>query len=71
MTRRTKWQLFAPPGLLLTGLGLILAMHASNRMARGEAWFLHGTIGLVIFNAGLSIFGDAVKERALIELGHE
>jgi hypothetical protein len=28
-------------------------------------WFLLGTLGLVVLNSGISVFGDAVKRKAV------
>ncbi len=67
MNHRTKWLSFAPLGLTLTGLGLTVALDASNRKARGDGWFWQGTLGLVLFNAGLSVFGESVKARVRYE----
>ncbi|MEZ4833149.1 MAG: hypothetical protein R2873_14390 [Caldilineaceae bacterium] len=33
----------------------------------GKSWFWRGTLGLCILNAGIAVFGDAVKERALLD----
>lgn len=65
--RRTKWLLFAPLGLTLIGLGTSVTQDAATRKAAGQSWFWRGTVGLCILNAGIALFGDAVKERALME----
>ena len=61
------WQVLAPSGLLLVGAGLSTALDASTR--RGSSgllrWAGQGTVGLVALNAGLCLFGEAVKRRAL------
>jgi hypothetical protein len=61
------WSRLSVPGLLLTGLGLSLVGHATVNKSRGRGWFWQGTLGLIVFNAGLAIFGEAVKARALYE----
>ena len=64
----SRWNLFAPLGLLLTGLGASMLGCATIRKSKGKSWFLNGTIALIVFNSGLAIFGEAVKERALYEV---
>jgi hypothetical protein len=62
----TKWKLFAPLGLILTGLGISLIGDAILVKASGAVlwqWFLYGTVGLAVFNAGICVFGEAVKCR--------
>ena len=61
-----KWRWMAPLGLIciglglsLTGEGIILKMQA----APAWQWVLMGTLGLSVVNAGISVFGDAVKRR--------
>ena len=62
-----KWSRLSPLGLLISGFGLSLTGYATARMARGRSWFLQGTLGLICFNAGLSIFAEAAKSRAVYE----
>ncbi|NAZ85668.1 hypothetical protein [Kineococcus indalonis] len=62
------WQRLAPLGLLLVGAGVCVVTDAATRRARGTAagaWVAEGTAGLLGLNAGLSLFGEAVKRRAL------
>jgi len=62
------WQVLAPSGLLLVGAGVSTAIDASTRRGRGGSllrWAGQGTVGLVALNAGLCLFGEAVKRRAL------
>lgn len=69
-THYKKWKWQAPVGLTAVGLGASLLGHASNMKARGAStwkWVAAGTASLVVLNAGLSVFGDAVKHRALHE----
>jgi len=49
-----KWFWFAVIGLALNGFGLSVV---------GEAWFLLGTLGLILVNSGLCFFGTAVGLR--------
>ncbi len=69
MNQQQKWLLFAPSGLTLIGMGLSVVTDASIRKSQGQSWFWRGTLGLCIVNAGVSMFGDAVKARAVHELG--
>jgi hypothetical protein len=62
-----KWNKLAPLGLLIIGFGLSLTGDAMISKARGRGWFLKGTIGLIVFNAGIAVFGEAIKNRALYE----
>ena len=61
------WSRFSVPGLILTGLGLSLIGQATIRKGTGRSWFLQGTLGLIVFNTGLALFGESVKARALYE----
>lgn len=65
-----KWKWQAPLGLTTVGFGASLLGYASNLKANNVAtwkWVAAGTVSLVVLNAGLSLFGDAVKHRALYE----
>ena len=67
----STWKRNAPLGLLAVGFGASLLGHAT--LMRGDdaptwAWVAAGTASLVALNAGLSLFGDAVKHRALYEM---
>jgi hypothetical protein len=61
------WSRFSLVGLILTGLGLSVIGQATISKAKGHRWFLQGTLGLIIFNTGLALFGESVKARALYE----
>jgi len=63
-----NWNRFAPAGLLLMGLGLSVVGDAAGKKSQGKGWFLQGTLGLILFNAGAAVFGEAVKNRALYEM---
>jgi hypothetical protein len=61
-----RWMIFAPLGLVLTGFGLCLVADAALlKYAGGETWnwVMYGTLALIVFNSGLSFFGQAVIER--------
>lgn len=65
------WQRLAPLGLLLVGAGTAVSADASARRTAGaptRGWVAEGTAGLVLLNAGLSLFGEAVKRRALYDV---
>ena len=60
------WRKTAPLGLMMVGLGFSLTGEAiiwKMQASPAWQWVAMGTVGLVVFNAGLSIFGDAVKRR--------
>ena len=61
------WRRFAPLGLTTVGLGLSLVGEAAARKERGDGWVLYGTAALCVVNAGLCVFGEAVKHRALAD----
>jgi hypothetical protein len=66
-----KWDEYAPRGLLFIGMGLALIMHAIEIRRQGKGflnWFSRFLVGLISVNSGVSIFGEAVKERTLYEL---
>ncbi len=68
-----KWKWQAPLGLTAVGFGASLLGHASNMKAKNTStwkWVVAGTASLVVLNAGLSLFGDAVKHRTLHEWKH-
>lgn len=61
------WRRYAPLGLGAVGFGVSLAGEATLRKGRGAPWVLYGTAALCVLNAGLCLFGEAVKHRALAE----
>ncbi len=70
MSTRTKWLLLTPVSLLLIGAGLCIAIDAGNAKHDGatfQQWFLLGTYGLILFNGGLSLFGQAVRFRVQLD----
>ena len=65
-----KWKRLAPLGLLATGLGASGVGQSTilkSRDAPTWKWVAAGTASLIALNAGLCLFGDAVKHRALYE----
>lgn len=67
---RSKWAWQAPVGLLAVGFGASLLGQSTILKARSTStwtWVAAGTASLVVLNAGLCVFGDAVKHRALHE----
>lgn len=68
------WKRLAPLGLLGVGFGASLLGHATLkklRSPRSWGWVVAGTLSLIALNAGLSMFGDAVKHRTLYEIGSD
>lgn len=63
----TTWRRLAPLGLASVGFGLSLVGEATLRKGRGEPFVLYGTAALCVVNAGLCLFGEAVKHRALAD----
>lgn len=66
-----NWKWMAPVGLMLIGFGFSLSGQAII-LKGGDGplweWVALGTVGLVVFNAGISVFGDAVKRRMWWEI---
>ena len=65
-----KWKTLAPLSLLATGLGASGVGQSTllkGRDAPTWKWVAAGTASLVALNAGLCLFGDAVKHRTLYE----
>lgn len=74
MTHLMKWRTFAPLGLTLVGFGVSVVSHTVERRVAGASfgdWFVWGTAGLILLNAGLALFGESIKHRVLFELGEE
>ncbi|MCE2777845.1 MAG: hypothetical protein LW824_21830 [Algoriphagus sp.] len=64
MKKNTKrWFIQSVAGLLLTGAGLSICIHAGVEKLGGELWFYTGTLGLVIFQTGLCLVIDGVRYR--------
>lgn len=65
-----RWLIEAVAGLLLIGFGLSLLGQSIIYKARGERarkWFWWGTASLIVVNAGICVFGDAVKQRVVYD----
>ncbi len=67
-TKIKTWIWQVPIGLILLGTGLSMAIDAGSQKANGQPWFWYGTFALVLFNAGLCVFGDAVVKRVKYEM---
>lgn len=66
-----NWSRFGGIGMLLIGMGASIIGHAAWLKGSRKGffrWFFAGTFGLIILNAGVAVFGDAVKHRALYEV---
>lgn len=66
-----KWDRLAPLGLLLIGFGIGLTGEAFAARGRGRSffrWFLSGLLGFITLNAGIAVFGEAIKHRTLYEI---
>jgi len=67
---KKQWLLHAVGGLLLTGLGLSLFGEALIRKWENAPlwdWLVWGTLALVVFNAGVSLVGQAVVFRVKMD----
>ena len=67
---RRAWLIKAPLGLVILSFGLCLVVEAGLYKAAGAAplnWIAFGTAALVVFNAGLCVFADAVRHRVLMD----
>jgi len=70
-----KWKKLAPLGLVAVGAGASLV--GQSTLLKGDdetstwVWVAAGTASLALLNAGLCLFGDAVKHRALYEWKRE
>ena len=67
-----RWLIQAPVGLTVIGFGACLIAEAAMLKYSGAAtwdWVLYGTVALVVFNSGLSLFGDSIIHRIRYERG--
>ncbi|MFN7117060.1 MAG: hypothetical protein ACK4TA_09700 [Saprospiraceae bacterium] len=65
-----NWLIQAPLSLVLVGMGICFISESAMLKASGAAWthwVAAGTGSLVVFNSGLSIFGNAILERVRYE----
>jgi len=60
---KKRWLLQSVAGLLLTGTGLSICINGGVEKYAGGEWFWTGTLGLVIFQAGLCLVIDGVRYR--------
>ncbi|MDQ2770771.1 MAG: hypothetical protein M3Y54_09740 [Bacteroidota bacterium] len=71
MTHKAKWLTFAPLGLATIGAGASLIHWAGSlkdQHAPTSQWVAAGTVALVVFNTGISLFGRGVVEKVLHEV---
>ena len=71
MTHKAKWLLFAPLGLATIGAGASMIHWAGSlkdQHVPTAEWLAAGTVALVVFNAGISLFGRGVVEKVLHEV---
>ncbi len=69
-----RWLIQAPVGLATIGFGACLIAEAAiEKYSHPDewSWVIYGTIALVVFNAGMSIFGDAILHRSRYERERE
>ncbi len=52
---------------MLFGFGLSLLGEAIILKYNNKPFFLYGTIALVVINSGLSLFGNAIRYRVLMD----
>jgi hypothetical protein len=74
MSTRTKWMILAPFGLILFSFGLTVLSEAAHQRRTGEptqVWVLLGIYSLVLINAGLIFFGEALRFRILLDVRRE
>lgn len=74
MSTRTKWMILAPFGLILFSFGLTVLSEAAHQRRSGEptqVWVLLGLYSLVLINAGLIFFGEALRFRILLDVRRE
>lgn len=67
---KKEWLIYSGAGLALTGFGACLIAEAAMLKYSQAAtwdWVLYGTVALVVFNAGLSVFGEGIVKRSQLE----
>jgi hypothetical protein len=65
-----KWLVQAPIGLVIIGFGASLISEAAMLKYSGAPtwdWVSYGTIALIVFNSGISVFGGAILHRVRYE----
>lgn len=74
MDNYKKWFIFSPVGLALIGFGASMLGHSIELKVENTGfitWFIWGTLSLIVLNAGVAIFAEAVKARVMHELRGE
>ena len=64
------WLIKAPLGLILVGAGICMIVEAAFFKHSGAPpveWIAAGTVSLVVFNAGLCVFGSSILSRVRYE----
>lgn len=67
---KRKWLTYAVGGILLMGFGLSLLGESTILKYSGEgfwSWFGLGTLALSLIFSGLSIFGQAVVYKSILD----
>ena len=64
---KLKWLIFSISGLILIGFGLSLLGEAIILKYEKKPFFWLGTFALIIVNAGLCFFGNAIRYRIQID----
>ena len=59
--KKNKWFLLSISGILTLSSGLCIFGEALTLKNGGEAWFLYGTIALILINAGICLMISANK----------
>ena len=55
-----RWWVYSIGGLLLVGAGLSVLGEAIIAKSNGEAWFLVGTLALILVNSGICLIAGAI-----------
>jgi hypothetical protein len=66
----SAWLIKAPLGLILVGAGICMIVESAffkHSGARDIEWIAAGTASLVVFNAGLCVFGSSIVSRVRYE----
>lgn len=58
-----RWWAYSVGGLVLVGAGLSVLGEAIIAKSNGEAWFLVGTLALILVNSGICLVAGAVILR--------
>jgi hypothetical protein len=64
------WLIKAPLGLILVGAGICMIVESAffkHSGARSIEWIAAGTASLVVFNAGLCVFGSSIISKIRYE----